>query len=399
MKSYSKQVAWQKASLWKNQGPLIWQLDVELTERCNFNCIHCYINKPSGDQAIKAREMSTWRIKAILDEVAELGAIGVRFTGGEPLLREDFDELYLYARRLGLKVRLFTNGSLITPERADLFARVPPLERIEITIYGMTPGSYAAATLVQGAYQQVQRGINLLLNFKVPFVVKGAVLPTNKGEIATFENWATTLPWMEGPPSYSLYLILRARRDSDKKNRQIEAIRQSPEESLAISTRRPEEFRKGMGEFCGKFLAGPPGERLLQCGAGQGGCLDAYGKLQPCMLLRHPETVYDLQNNNGSSSIKNALTDFFPRLRQWSATNIDYLYRCARCFLMGLCEQCPAKSWMEHGNLDTPVEYLCQAAHSQARYLELLEEGEHAWEVKDWQTRVARIDEQSRAVG
>ena len=70
------------------------------------------------------------------------------------------------------------------------------------------------------------------------------------------------------------------------------------------------------------------------------------------------------------------------------ATNPEYLNRCAGCFLKGLCEQCPAKSWMEHGTLDTPVEYLCGVAHAQARYLGLITDQEKAWEVEDWRERV-----------
>jgi hypothetical protein len=67
------------------------------------------------------------------------------------------------------------------------------------------------------------------------------------------------------------------------------------------------------------------------------------------------------------------------------------LERCARCFLKGLCEQCPAKSWTEHGTLDTPVEYLCQVAHAQALYLGLLTEGEHALEIAYWRARIDRL--------
>ena len=75
-------------------------------------------------------------------------------------------------------------------------------------------------------------------------------------------------------------------------------------------------------------------------------------------------------------------------MRKMEATNPDYLNRCARCFLKGLCEQCPAKSWIENGRLDSPVEYLCEMAHIQAEYLGLLHEKEHAWEVKDWEKRI-----------
>jgi sulfatase maturation enzyme AslB (radical SAM superfamily) len=59
------------------------------------------------------------------------------------------------------------------------------------------------------------------------------------------------------------------------------------------------------------------------------------------------------------------------------ARNPEYLRRCARCFLKGFCEQCPAKSWSEHGNLDTPVEYLCEVAHAQARYMGWLADNAH----------------------
>jgi len=91
-------------------------------------------------------------------------------------------------------------------------------------------------------------------------------------------------------------------------------------------------------------------------------------------------------------SLKEALTNFFPRLREETrAANPDYLARCARCFLKGLCEQCPAKSWAEHGALDTPVEYFCRVAHAQALDLGLLFPGERSWQVADWQERIMKF--------
>jgi sulfatase maturation enzyme AslB (radical SAM superfamily) len=69
-------------------------------------------------------------------------------------------------------------------------------------------------------------------------------------------------------------------------------------------------------------------------------------------------------------------------LHELRATNPEYLRRCAKCFLKGLCEQCPAKSWAESGTLDTPVEYLCEVAHAQARYLGWLGKHEQGWENK-----------------
>jgi radical SAM protein with 4Fe4S-binding SPASM domain len=223
------------------------------------------------------------------------------------------------------------------------------------------------------------------LEYKVPFVVKGALLPSNKDEMCEFDAWASTIPWMDRPPSYSMFFDLRCRRD-DRKNGSIKKLRPTPEEGLKVLARGKNKYLKEMREFCAKFMR-PPGDKLFSCGAGCGGCVDAYGNFQLCMMLRHPETVYDLR----SGSLKDALENFFPKIREIKAVNPDYLKRCARCFLKGLCEQCPAKSWMEHGALDTPVEYFCEIAHAQARFLGLIEEWEKAWEVEDWKERIEKF--------
>jgi radical SAM protein with 4Fe4S-binding SPASM domain len=376
-KSYVSKIRPDKFPLWKSKRPLLTHLDIELTERCNNNCIHCYINLLADDYTARDRELSASEIKDILTEAASLGCLTVRFTGGEPLLREDFEEVYLFARRLGLKVILFTNATRITPELAELFARIPPLEKIKITVYGMKPSSYEAVTRTPGSFEAAWRGIHLLMENKIPFAVKSALLPPNKSERDEFESWASTIPWMDGPPSYSVFLDLRCRRDSEEKNIAIKRLRPSPEEGLKILTRRKDAYISEMKKFCSKFTR-PPGEYLFSCGAGKGGgCVDAYGNFQLCMTLRHPSTVYDLKKG----TLKDAMTNFFPKVREMKAARTDYLARCARCFLKGLCEQCPAKSWMEHGTLDTPVEYLCEIAHTQAEYLGMLNKGERAWEM------------------
>jgi radical SAM protein with 4Fe4S-binding SPASM domain len=383
--NYFKRQNFNKKPSWLNKAILLNRLDVELTERCNNNCIHCYINLPADDLAAKARELSTEEIKRILKEAVSLGCLTVRFTGGEPLLWDDFEELYVFARKLGLKVLLFTNATLIDTHLVELFSRIPPLEKIEVTLYGMHQNSYESVTRVPGSFKAAWRGVNLLLKNNIPFVVKQALLPPNKEEIDAFEGWAATIPWMDRPPVYSMFLDLRGRRNG-KKNKLIKKSRLSPEQGLKILTRRKERFIKDMQEFCSKFMR-PPGDKLFSCGAGHGGCVDAYGNFQPCMTLRHPDVVYDLRKG----TLKDALTNFFPKLREMKADNPEYLARCARCFLKGLCEQCPAKSWMEHGTLDTPVEYLCEVAHTQARYLGLIAEDEKAWEVEDWRERIKRF--------
>jgi radical SAM protein with 4Fe4S-binding SPASM domain len=377
----------EKVKLWQNKRPVLEGLDIELTERCNCNCIHCYINLPADNRNAVQRELSTEDVKDILREAASLGCLRVRLTGGEPLLREDFSEIYTAARRLGLRVALLTNATLITPEIARLLASIPPLEPIEITVYGMERDSYEAVTRTPGSFEAAWQGIHLILAEGIPFFVKGTVLPPNRSEVEQFESWAARIPGMDKPPLYAVLFDLRGRRDSAEKNRHIRALRLSPDEVVEFASRRREEYVKEMGEFCSRFTQ-PPGSRLFPCGAGVGGaCVDAYGVVQLCLLLRHPDTVYDLKEG----SLRHAIEEFFPKVRQFKARNQEYLNRCARCFLHGLCEQCPAQSWMEHGALDTPVEYLCEITHAQARHVGLLGESEMSWEVRDWRERFRRF--------
>jgi MoaA/NifB/PqqE/SkfB family radical SAM enzyme len=445
----------QNHGLWAGKAPILSHLDLELTERCNNDCIHCNINRPEGDEEAKGRELTRGEWQEILKEAAGLGAWSVRFTGGEPLLREDFEELYLFARKLGLRVQLFTNGRLITPRLADLFARIPPLERIEITVYGMRVESYEAVSRRPGSYAEFRRGLGLLLERKIPLAVKWAWLPPNQKELAEFEAWAGTLAGAEGPAAATLLFDLRGRRDSEARNRTIRRVRPAPEQVIQVWNRLGDYYRKEMDDFCREFLE-PPADRLFTCGAGRQGCVDPYGIYQPCLLLRDPALGYKLEIKvqssklkggktearsamldprsamldarsamldarpktedgdqrsekamgfelsalsfqpapllppasslqpptglGGRGSLRAALKEFFPKLRETRAGNPEYLRRCARCSLRGLCEQCPARSWAEHGTLDTPVEYLCEVAHAQARDLGMLREGEMGWE-------------------
>lgn len=356
---------------------------MELTERCQNNCVHCAINRPADDTEAARRELSTAEWKTILSEATALGCLDVRWTGGEPLLRDDFEELYLFARRLGLRVTLFTNAALVSERLADLLAQTPPLSPLEITIYGMTPKTCDAVTRTSGSFDAARQGLERLLIRRIPVALRCVAMRPTANELAAFEEWAA--PHSRCPPWIIYLLDLRSRRDDESRNELIRRLRLAPDEVVKLLNRRP-GYRKEMQTFCRQFV-GVQGDRLFPCGAGCGGCIDAYGNYQVCLPLRHPETIYPLRNG----SLAKAVTEFAPTVTNRRAANPAFLARCARCFLRGLCEQCPAKSWFEHGTLDTPVEYFCEVAHAQARDLGLLTAGERSWDIADPAARLARM--------
>ncbi len=385
----------QNASSIANQVPyyrhsvtrLLDTLHVELTTRCNNSCLHCSINSDASDACSLSRELPAGHFIALFNEAAALGALTVIFTGGEPLLRDDFEELYIHARKCGMKVRLMTNATLLDESHIRLFKKIPPLEPLYVTLYGMSAQSYEAVSRLPGSFAMAMHGIELLKAYAIPFVIRGIWLNSCRHDNEAFQQLASTIPSMREPFTYTLVLDHRSYRDSTEKNRVIDRLRATPEEYIEYLKEYLPSYRDEMKQLFGISNL-KPHDKLFACGAGSGGgCVDAYGTFQPCLQLRAPETGYQL----AEGSMHDALSRSFSALRKKRAVNPDYLERCARCFIRPLCEQCPAKSWMEHGTLDTPVEYLCSLAHASARFLGLLSEGEKSWEVSDMEARIGEF--------
>jgi len=90
------------------------------TRACNLRCIHCYTDS-RGPAA--SDELSTDEARAMLRDLARFGVPALLISGGEPLLRRDVFDLADYARSLGLRCTLSTNGTLITEEIARRIRR------------------------------------------------------------------------------------------------------------------------------------------------------------------------------------------------------------------------------------------------------------------------------------
>ncbi|MFC1942524.1 radical SAM protein [Chloroflexota bacterium] len=83
------------------------------TRQCNLSCIHCYA---TADSHKSKEEMSTASGEEFIRDLADFGVPVILFSGGEPLLRKDIFTLAGLAKKLGLRVALSTNGTLINEE-------------------------------------------------------------------------------------------------------------------------------------------------------------------------------------------------------------------------------------------------------------------------------------------
>src|SRR5208282_4918618 len=155
--------------------------DLEVTARCNNNCRHCYINRPAGDLLARESELTVKEISGIAEQAVELGAVWCLITGGEPLLRADFADLYLMLKRKGLLISVFTNATLVNEEHIALFKKYPPRD-IEVTVYGVTRDIYETVTRKPGTFDKFMRGLNLLMASGVHVRLKAMAIQSNLAE-------------------------------------------------------------------------------------------------------------------------------------------------------------------------------------------------------------------------
>jgi len=349
-------------------------LDIELTERCNLFCPHCYIRRDFFDQEASNDEMSTDFVKKLLREAASLGCSGVRFTGGDPLVRRDFSEIYLYAYNLNMKVSIATNATLITDEIADMFVAHPP-ETVSISLYGWDEESYAKSVGRSGYFSKFLAGVNRIRQRGITFKLKYPPTKFLVDNSAKLQALAKELGFEEELP-YAWELTLHSRNKATDCER-IKACRMTPEEAAIQRLRDPEiakRDRQVLIEGRKRFT-----QKIFDCrGARKRLSVDAYGQLQPCLEVRHKAVTYELQ----TGSLQDALLNHLPNCRQLRFTNPLYLERCGKCILRPACPLCPACSWMECGDLEIPSEYHCQVMHAEAHLLGLLNNCEKGWEVK-----------------
>jgi radical SAM protein with 4Fe4S-binding SPASM domain len=323
---------------------------IELTAACNLECVHCYISGTGRNIG----ELTLDELRDLIDQLAEEGCLWLLLTGGEPLVREDFGEIYSHVKRRGILPLLFTNGTLVTGELADLLASEPPFN-VEITLYGATEKTFESVTGVPGSFARCMEGIDHLLRRGIRLSLKTMAMTLNSHEIREMKALARRL----GVP-FRFDTMLNSRLDGDGTPADY---RLSSEEVLDLD--REDGKRLGdLSELAGKFRGDAAGsDRIYMCGAGTSTFnIDATGKLTVCMMAR--DEYFDLRNGSFSEGWR----EFIPRIleRKWSRE-----VPCAACRLRSMCGQCPGWGWLEHGDPEEKVEFLCSVAGARAEMLGL----------------------------
>ncbi len=324
------------------------ECQIELTYRCQFDCVHCYCKGLEN----KKKELSTCRWKEIIDELQRAGCLWLAFTGGDPLVREDFLELYAYARERGFLVSILTNGFGLNKKIIRHFVKSPPYS-IAITVNGATRKIYERVTRTCNSFGRVRENIRLLRKAKLLLYIKTNCLTINIHEIARIKRWVDRLLRPKpGQYFFSYDPIIFPRLNGD---RAPCAYRIAPSDRQAIVRDEPDLKQ----DYC-RYLAGElpclerPREFLYQCTSWEDQCIiTPYGRLQFCL---HAEKLsVDLSTISFTDGI--AAMHSLVRAKKFKTQS-----KCKSCAMRAMCNWCPAKALLETGNEESPVDYYCAVA-------------------------------------
>ena len=327
----------------------------ELTSRCNLDCKMCYIHKRANDRDVINKEWSAQRWIDLATECEKKGMLNLLLTGGEPLLRKDFFEIYESCKRLGMMVSINSNATCIDQGVINYFKNNAPT-RINITLYGASAETYEALCGDGSAYEKVVNNILALKKIGVLVKLNYSVTPYNIQDMAKVYQFAKE---NDLPIQYATYMFppMRACEISN-----CYAERLSPEQS-AMAQIAYDKLRfsdKELVERWTKQLQGivveEPGAECqevpntpIKCRAGSSTFWVTWdGQMRPCGMMTTPSV--DLNQKSFADAWD---------IIQKKTKEIYVPAKCEVCSIRNACDQCAAICHAESGKFENPPAYMC----------------------------------------
>ena len=339
----------------------------ELTARCNFNCPMCYVHLSSEQVRQRGGELTAQQWLQIAEAARDKGMIFALLTGGEPLVRKDFFEIYDGMRQMGLILTINSNGSMLQGEILERFLENPPF-RFNISLYGGCNETYQNMCGLP-VYDRVKENIRSLRKAGVDVSLNLSITPYNRNDLEKIFADAEELDVNVKASSY-MYPPIRV-----NDNEYGSGNRLSAEESAVCSVAwdclrySPEEFAlraENMAKLRGLEQEGCPVEEGegVRCRAGSTSFWMTWdGKMTPCGMMTTPEV----------KPLEVGFEAAWEELRK-QVSEIRLPGKCTGCEYRDLCGACAAVCYTETGRFDTAPEYMCRRAEEIVRQTAL------AWE-------------------
>lgn len=328
----------------------------ELTARCNFNCPMCYVHMtPEQLKASGREELTAQQWLDIAGAAKEKGMLFALLTGGEPMVRKDFFEIYDGMREMGLLISVNSNGSMLQGEILERFLKTPPF-RFNISLYGGSNETYRKMCGIP-AYDRVKESIRILRQNGVEVSLNLSITPFNKEDLPQIYADAVELDVNVRASSY-MYPSVRVNGENYGCGNRL-SCEESAKYSVAWDALRlPEEDFMSRAEALmrleGTEQEGCPLEEGegIRCRAGSTSFWMTWdGKMLPCGMMTAP-------------AVKPLEIGFDAAWEQLRAETVKIRTpgKCMGCDYKEICGACAAVYYTETGRFDGVPEYVCQRA-------------------------------------
>lgn len=333
----------------------------ELTARCNFNCPMCYVHM-TDDQLRETgkNELTAQQWLDIARAAKDKGMVFALLTGGEPLVRKDFFEIYDGMRKMGLLISINSNGSMLKGAILERFLEAPPL-RFNISLYGGSNDTYRNMCGLP-VYDQVKENIRALRQAGVDVSLNLSITPYNKDDLARIYADAVELDVNVKASSY-MYPSVRVNGEQYGCGNRLscaESAKYSVEWDLL---RFPEEIFEQRAEKMAQFQPletdGCPVEvgEGVRCRAGSTSFWMTWdGRMLPCGMMTGPV----------AKPLEIGFDAAWEYIRG-ETRKIRTPAKCVGCDYREICGACAAVYFTETGRFDEVPEYVCRRAEEIVR--------------------------------
>lgn len=333
------------------EAPALRLVAWEVTRRCNLSCRHC---RAAANKGPYPGELSTEKCLSVIDEIAETGSPIVILTGGDPMMRENVCEIARYGTEKGLKMVMSPCGTLLDAGSARRLKEAG-IDRISLSIDGATAGTHDDFRRVEGAFDEVMKGIAAAKNAGIEFQVNTTVTKVNLAELPEILKLAIDL----GAAAFHPFLLVPTGRGKELADQELSPAQYEETLNWVYDQRGklPLNFKPTCAPHYYRILrqrAHADGERVTVkthgmdavskgCLGGQGFCFISYrGEVRICGFL--DVSCGDLKEQSFGDVWQSS-----PVFRQMRDLD-SYHGRCGYCEYRRFCGGCRARAYEVTGD-------------------------------------------------
>lgn len=328
----------------KNQKPCLQNIIIEITQKCNERCVHCYIPHENKNSIMSDKDFY-----AIVDMCGGIETIlNVRITGGECMSHPSFKNYIRYVKEKGFALTLLTNLTLLDDETIYIL-KEGTLSQVQVSMFSVNPEIHDRITAVPGSLEKTMKNIEKLKAAGVPVSIATQAMEINKDSIERLYEYTIKhgfnlrCDWT---------IIAKENRNSENLSyriRNLSNYKNICKSRLKHCDGYEKELRKALSRD-------PKPETSHLCNAGTNGLyIDTNLKVHPC-------PGWDLIVGDLKSDSLSDIWNKSEKLQKVRDVVLKDFPKCAKCDIRNLCSICMAQADMEKVANDFKFEmpeYVC----------------------------------------